>query len=142
MVRIRKAKSEEADQIKNLADSETETIGFVPKAAIREGIDQGYVLVAVVEGEVVGFQQYYHRKRDRQTTLYRKVVSKTWRDKGIGTKLTRFVLNESKRLGRDKLVLKCPVDNPSNVFHKKFGFKLIRTEEGKKRRLNIYEYRL
>jgi len=139
---IRKAVIEDLDQIKKLADAETETLGFVPRGAIRDGVEGGFVLVAVIKNKIIGFQQYYHRKKDLQTTLYRKTVAKEWRSKGIGTMLVQAVIEEARGLGKKRLLLKCPVDNSSNQFHQKFGFLLIGTEPGKKRKLNIYEYRI
>ena len=124
---IRKANESDIDQIKDLADQEKNAIGFVNRSAIIDGINQGYVFVAQISNEIIGFQQYYHRKNDLQTTLYRKAVVTEWRFKGIGTRLVDAVVEEAKNLGREKLHLKCPVDNESNEFHKRYGFKLIRT---------------
>jgi N-acetylglutamate synthase-like GNAT family acetyltransferase len=139
---VRKATTKDLPQIKKLADAETKTLGFTQRGAILDGIQAGYVFVAVRENQIIGFQQYYHRKKDLQTTLYRKSVAKEWRYKGVGTMLVNAVVDEAKKLGREKLLLRCPVDNSSNEFHKKFGFVLVRTEPGNKRKLNVYEYRL
>jgi len=142
MILIRKAIIDDLSAIKKLADLETETLGFTIQSAILEGIQMGYVFVAEIDGKIVGFQQYYHRKGDLQTTLYRKTVSKDFRSRGIGTKLVDAVVSEARELGREVLVLKCPVDNTSNEFHKHYGFVLVRIEPGKKRELNVYEYKI
>jgi GNAT superfamily N-acetyltransferase len=139
---IRKAVQDDLDQLKALADLEIETIGFTMLSVLQEGIGLGYMFVAEVSGRIVGFQQYYHRKRDRKTTLYRKVIAEPWRRKGIGSKLVNAVVDEARLLGREKLVLKCPEDNESNKFHQSYGFEIVGTEPGKRRRLNVYEYRL
>ncbi|HJR79994.1 MAG TPA: GNAT family N-acetyltransferase [Anaerolineales bacterium] len=139
---VRKAVSCDLASIKKLADCETRSLGFTVISAIVEGIELGFVFVAEVQGEVVGFQQYYHRKRDLQTTLYRKTVAKKWRRQGIATKLVDAVVEEAKKLNREVIFLKCPIDNESNKFHLRYGFKKIRVDSGKRRKLNVYEYRL
>jgi N-acetylglutamate synthase-like GNAT family acetyltransferase len=142
MIRIRKATRDDLNAIKELADSEIKTLGFTIRSAIEEGINLGYVFVAEADGQIIGFQQYYHRKKDLQTTLYRKMVSENFRHKGVARKLVDAVVKESKELGRSVLVLKCPFDNESNEFHKAYGFVLARVEPGKRRKLNVYEYQI
>ncbi len=139
---IRKATLQDLDQIKNLADSETETLGFIRRAAIIEGIELGYVFVAESNGKLIGFQQYYHRKRDLKTILYRKTVIREWRRKGVGKQLVDSVMDEAIKLGRESILLKCPIDNESNFFHQSYGFVLIGVEPGKRRKLNVYEFRI
>lgn len=139
---IRKAKKNDIEQIKEIADNETNALGFVNRKAFLEGIDNKTVFVACVGQEIIGFQQYYHRKRDQQTTLYRKAVKKEWRNQGVGTKLVDAVVKESRILGRKFLLLKCPIDNRSNIFHKKYGFQKIDTENGRRRKLNVYKFNL
>jgi ribosomal protein S18 acetylase RimI-like enzyme len=142
LVIIRKATIDDLKSIKALADQEKIALGFTFSSVIQEGIEQGYIFVAEYSGEIVGFQQYYHRKRDAVTTLYRKTVAKDWRNKGIGKMLVDEVKEEARHNGKEILRLKCPIDNASNQFHMDYGFELIRVDPGKRRKLNVYEYKI
>ncbi len=142
MIVIRKASEADLQAIKNLADREKYSLGFTRRSALEEGIRSGSIFVAEVDSQVIGFQQYYHRKSDLITTLYRKTVAHEWRNKGIGSLLVDAVVEEARQAGKELLRLKCPVDNPSNKFHQDYGFVLVRVDPGRRRKLNVYEYRI
>jgi N-acetylglutamate synthase-like GNAT family acetyltransferase len=141
-VETRKARETDLDAIKQIADSERESLGFITRATIIDAIKNGRIMVITVDKTVVGFQHYYHRKRDLQTTLYHKAVLSDMRGQGLGTILVDSVVEEAVLLGRETLLLKCPVELPSNIFHEKYGFIKIREEAGRKRRLNVWQYLL
>lgn len=135
---IRKPSIDEVGAIKRIADGNRRAIGFLRAPALKQAIKGGEVFVADWNSSVIGFQTYHHRKRDLQTTLHQKCVSTDFCRKGVGTKLVDAVVKESLRLGRTHLLLKCPVDLEANEFHRSYGFTLLKTEEGKKRRLNVW----
>ena len=141
-VSTRKAQPSDLRAIKEIADANKNELGFVTRATIEQAISDGNIMVICTGLLVVGFQHYYHRKRDKQTTLYHKAISSDYRSHKLGTTLVNSVINEAKEIGREKLILKCPANLPSNQFHLKIGFRLVRTEAGKKRSLNVYEYLL
>jgi N-acetylglutamate synthase-like GNAT family acetyltransferase len=136
---IRKAIPSDLDDIKRLAEKERFSIGFMTRATYASAIEQGNILVILLTGRLIGFQNYYHHKRDRQTTLYQKTIDINYRNQGFGRMLLEAVITESRSIGHNKLFLKCPVDLSSNEFHRKCGFKLVGQEPGVKRRLNIWE---
>ncbi len=136
----RKAVPSDLGEIKAIADAERDSFGFLTRGTIREAIEQGQIMVIVVNGNIAGFQHYYHRKRDLQTTFYHKAVRKEWRGQGLGRRLVDAVVDEARALGRAKIVLKCPVDLPSNRFHGEYGFVLVGQELGRKRKLNVWQY--
>lgn len=138
-IEVRKATLFDLDRIKFIADLERDTIGFMTKATYMKAIEMGNILVVIVDGLTVGFQSYYHRKKDLQTTLYQKAIIKEYRFEGLGKLLVDTVIEEAKSIGHQKLLLKCPVDLPSNLFHERIGFTLVRQELGKKRKLNVWE---
>jgi N-acetylglutamate synthase-like GNAT family acetyltransferase len=141
-IETRKAVETDLDTIKQIADSEKNSLGFITRATIVEAIRNGQVMVVTVNQIVVGFQHYYHRKRDLQTTLYHKAVLSDKRGQGLGIALVDAVVVEARSLGRKTLLLKCPIELPSNAFHEKYGFKKIGEEIGKRRKLNIWQYLL
>lgn len=125
-------------QIKSLAAENSDALGFVLRSALAKAIEENRIVVAEVNKRLIGFQEYYHRKRDGQTTLYHKCVSSEFRRFGVGKALVDAVVNESRIMGRQFLLLKCPEDLTSNEFHRNYGFALIRTENGKRRKLKIW----
>lgn len=138
MVVIRKATLNDINQIKIIADNNRKAIGFLRRPALKQAIENEEVFAADWDGKVIGFQTYHHRIRDLNTTLYHKCVSTNFRRKGVGTKLVDAVVKESLMMGRELLMLKCPVDLEANEFHRDYGFTLAGVEQGKKRRLNIW----
>jgi N-acetylglutamate synthase-like GNAT family acetyltransferase len=137
---IRKAIQSDLDDIKRLAEEERLSIGFLTRATYSNAINNGCILVIILDEKLVGFQNYYHRKRDRQTTLYQKTIDKQYRNQGLGRLLLKAVIEEAKSIGHNKLFLKCPIGLSSNEFHRKCGFKLIGQEPGVNRWLNLWEY--
>lgn len=137
-IKIRKGIIEDVPRIKELAEMERSAIGFMTRSTYKQAIENGQILVVMINDEVVGFQYYYHRKRDTQTTLYQKTIDKEFRHQGLAKLLVDAVINEALLLGHKTVLLKCPVGLESNEFHRKIGFSLIGQEQGKKRKLNIW----
>src|SRR5437588_10340920 len=73
------ARPEHIAGVKILADANRHIFGFVTRGAFFDAIQAGTLIVAIRDGEVVGFLRYHHRKRDLQTTLYDICVSKSER---------------------------------------------------------------
>ncbi len=137
-IEIRKGIITDLPKIKELAERERDSLGFMTKAVYEKAIEDNQIFVVLVDGQVVGFQYYYHRKRDTQTTLYQKTIDKNFRHQGLGRLLVEAVAQEAKSIGHKTILLKCPIDNESNDFHNKIGFELIGQEQGKRRKLNIW----
>lgn len=135
---IEKAKPIDLTNIKRLATQNSHALGFVLRSALSLAIDEDRLLIAKLQGKTVGFQEYYHRKRDRQTTLYHKCVDAQFRRLGIGTALVDAVVKECMLKNREYILLKCPADLVSNSFHASYGFRRVRTEPGKRRMLNVW----
>lgn len=126
------------DEIKAIADSCTKEIGFVLRPSLKESLLKGTIITVEKNNMVVGFVNFRHRMRDKQTTIYELVVSKEYRNQGLGKKLIEKLIEECIKLNRDFILLKCPEDNESNRFYKKYGFTFIKKQKGKKRDLNIW----
>jgi len=112
-------------------------LGFVNRAALEES--EAKNALEVIEG--VGFAHFHHR-RDRQTTIYSLAVLSEHQKQGWGRLLFYRVLCSAVDNGCDRIVAKCPEDLPSNTFYQRLGFTLTRIEDGKKRKLNCWEYRI
>jgi hypothetical protein len=120
------------DWIKAMADRHRAEVGFVQRAALAEGIARGEVFV--VAGQYVGLVAsgcafvHFHRRRDGWRTVY-ELCSEV---PGCGRTLLAAVPRPVR--------LKCPVDLPANGFYERVGGTLARTEPGKRRALNVWEW--
>lgn len=128
---VRQATLEDIDAIKKIADKNSQQIGFVLRPALEENCKKGNLLVAEAIGEILGFCNYNTRKKDNTNVIYEVCVDYKYRGNGIGKKL----IDNIER----PILLKCPVDNESNNFYSAYGFTLIDVEDGKKRKLNVWE---
>ncbi len=126
--------------MKKLAAENSDALGFVLRSVLAKAIEENRLVVAEAGGCLIGFQEYYHRKRDGQTTLYHKCVATAFRRRGVGKALVDAVVAESRKAGRQFLLLKCPENLPSNEFHRSYGFRLSGTEQGRRRKLNIWRF--
>lgn len=136
---IRKATLEDLDKIKELADSEVNAVGFTLRPALVESIHKNSVFVAVNDNDIIGYVAH-RKKRDLTITLSTIVVCKKERGNSIGKQLIQTLIDEAITLDMKYILLKCPVELPSNNFYKALGFKLVRTDPGKKRQLNVWQY--
>lgn len=134
---IRKATLGDLDSIKAIADRHKVELGFVRRPTLALALAGNEVLVAEVDGEVVGFVHYHHR-RDQQTTLYNIVVTRDYRQRGIGAALLATLCGEARTHHKDHIILKCPSELDANGFYADLGYSLLRTERGKHRPLNIW----
>lgn len=135
---IRKARLRDLEAIKQIADANKEAIGFVLRPALAENIRRGWVLVAEKAGVVIGFASYRHR-RDEQTTLYEICVAEGQRGNSVGRALLETLVEESQRLSKDYLRLKCPADSEANAFYASLAFEQVGKERGKNRELIQWE---
>lgn len=137
-VRVRKARVEDLDAVKALADANKASLGFVLRPALAAGIQRDWLLIAERAGQVIGFVHYRHRQ-DSQTTLYEICVDEASRRNGVGRSLVRALAVESQSLGKARIRLKSPTDLLANKFYQQLGFELVGTEHGKRRPLNVWE---
>lgn len=140
-VHVRKARAEDLDAIKALADANKASLGFVLRPALAAGIERGWLLIAERAGQVIGFVHYRHRQ-DSQTTLYEICVDEASRRNGVGRSLVQALSAESQALGKACIRLKAPVDLSANEFYQQTGFALVNVHQGKRRQLNVWEIRL
>lgn len=125
---IRKAAIWDLDAIKTIADANRKEIGFVLRPVLMAGIARGEVHCAVEDG-VVGFV-HWHMRLDGWSTIYE--IATATRGKGIGTMLLHSVPKP--------LQLKCPEGSSANAFYERNGGKLVATVDGRKRRLNVWQW--
>ncbi len=134
---IRKARETDLENIKRLADRHRQELGFVRRPALLASIKRDEIFVAENGENLIGFVEYHHR-RDEQTTLYNIVVNPEFHQKGIGRQLVQALIDESRLIKKQIILLKCPQDLESNNFYQAMNFFLHSTEDGKHRPLNVW----
>ena len=127
---------------KALADANRDIFAFITRQAFEDAHAQNGLLVAHVEGQIIGFVRYYHRKTDRQTTLYDICVAEEWRSQGVGEQLLVALIVDCTEQAREFILLKCPAHLPANQFYARKGFTLTSTQPGKHHELNVWRLSL
>jgi len=132
----RKATLTDIDAIKEIADKNRDSIGFLIRPAIEASISKSECLVNITDDKIVGFVRYHIRK-DGICKIYEIVISKEYRRRGLGKSMIRSIKLSNRRLL--PIELKCPVDLDANIFYSSIDFKLISIDRGKKRLLNTWQ---
>lgn len=136
---IAHAMEEEIGAIKALVDAHKQELGFVTRPALLESIRRGELLVCrETQGTIAGIVHFRLRKDD-QVTLYNLVVLPSHRRNGIAHRLVDALSDLAKEHRKQFIVLRCPELLSANSFYQHYGFKLATQEEGKHRRLNVWQ---
>ncbi len=138
---ISKAKHpSDVDVVKRIADQHRAELGFHARQAYVDSLNKGELLIAKIADQIVGFTRYHHR-RDNRTTLYEIAISPTARDKGIGRKLIKALIEDCQCVSSRYLRLSCPVELPANRFYEAVGFikSTRRSRRGRSRPLFEWE---
>ena len=134
---VRKAIEADLLHVKRLADAHRHELGFVLLPSLREQIERGEMLVAVLGDDLIGFVDY-HRRKDGQITLYHIAVDPAAQHQGVGYALVGALEGVARATNSSRIALKCPVDLPANQFYQGYGFRLGETLNGRKRPLNVW----
>lgn len=134
---IRAAVPEDKNALLNIAHQYRSELGYVHPVALMEHIQRGTVYVAEWSGQVAGFVDFHTPQRAANkgySVVYHIAVHRDFTRKDIGRALLYAVPCPIR--------LKCTQDNPANKFYEAAGMRLVGTETGKKRGLNVWEMRL
>jgi ribosomal protein S18 acetylase RimI-like enzyme len=140
-VMVRFAAVDDVPAVKAIADRHRHELGFVPAAALVEAAQERRLMVAVLDGKVVGFV-HFRCCRDGHATIYEIAVLPECRRQGVGRALVEAVCKEAALRGCVVLQLKCPINLPANEFYRRTGFTEAGIEEGKRRPLRLWQKRL
>ena len=146
-ITIRPARESDVEGAKRVAEACRRELGFANIAILRTAQSNGWLLVAAewnFEGNserIIGFANF-RIKKDRNCTLYEIAVQKEHRGKGIGKRLLSKLIRMVHVAGGELIRLKCPEELQANAFYEKNRFELVKIEEGKKRRLNVWQYQI
>ena len=137
----RRATLSDLDNLLLCAKGLSDELGFVRRVEVEEAIRREEVWMALSLDTPLGFL-HYHRRRDGWVTVYLLAVRKEARGLGVGSTLLEILQEWARGMGCQGLRLKCPEDLKSNQFYSRVGWRLIQTEPGRKRALNVWIYPL
>ena len=125
------------NEIIALADSETSSLGFLSKQALRDGIERGKMLVFLdrssEKNKLVAYLLYSgvfpHAKIQQIATI------KSYRQRGVASALIRALVAELERINFMTVQANIAADRAAALaFYKKNGFERVRTQKGGKAR--------
>lgn len=113
----------------------------------KEKIDKkGNFLVSLFDDKIVGFANYGLNKKNMNDSIgeiYAIYILSEYQKSGIGSKLFNQTINLLKDDYKN-IIVSCLLENPSNLFYKKMGGKLIDNcefvLENEKYTENVYEF--
>jgi len=137
VVTARAAGTDDLPGIKVLVDSHRHELGFVPRPALQQAIERGWLYVAESAEVLVGMIDWWAR-RDGVVVLYNVVVAPAARGRGAGGLLLDTMIHWARARNAVAIQLKCPLDLPANEFYRHHRFTLTDQEPGKRRPLNCW----
>lgn len=149
---LHEAEEDDIVEIKKITNSarNRKAFGFIMRpvllAAIHERRKNGkasrqLLIVARTRGKVAGFFRLYHR-RDGISTLHEIGVREDLQRRGIGEKMLRRAIKESRAFGQHTIRLSTTRDSAANGYYPRFGFVISGTARGRVRELNIHSLSL
>ncbi|MFA5377868.1 MAG: GNAT family N-acetyltransferase [Dehalococcoidia bacterium] len=128
---IRRATTNDLDAIPAIVRQWPDELAFVRRLSLDRGLIERSLFVAEHDQQVIGFV-LYHARRDGWNTIYDIATRKEFTGAGIGRALLYAVPAPIR--------LKTTTDNErANRFYAGAGMTMVRTEQGRKRALNVWE---
>jgi len=127
LVRRLDPRSNERDQVLRLYRANSGTLGFLPKGAMDEYVDEGCVLVAIVDQVVVGYVAY--RISGISAKIVHLCVDSDARGKGIARLLSEELFRETADVQDVRLL--CREDYALTDFWPRLGFVCANEKPGR-----------
>lgn len=88
---------------------------FLCPLGIKAAIRRKQMIVAIVEGQVVGAFRFYRKKTQNKISLYQFAISRVYRGQGLLKKML-------KTINDVPIVALCPTDSTFNEYYYKSGW--------------------
>ncbi|NJL03538.1 MAG: GNAT family N-acetyltransferase [Chloroflexaceae bacterium] len=137
-VHISHATVTDIDACKTIADQHRNVLGFLTRAVFTEAAERQRLLVAAIDGQIVGFVRFNHRVRGTETAIYDICTNRQIQGRGVGRALVVALAAECRQCHRETIALRCPEGSPANNFYTHMGFQQEAVEKGKHRRLIVW----
>mgnify|MGYP000844613663 CR=1 FL=1 len=124
-VTFRKAVEEDHVALVKLAKTSKYTKDFSNRVMFSSPLvyEKGWIAVAEVKGQIVGFSCVRHKTRWPETVLYFIIIDEAYRSLKIGEKLIEYVMNDGPHTSMRLNVMK---DNEAaKRFYDRLGFNVV-----------------
>ena len=108
------------DQVKNLGDKNSKTIGFFPGGAFDRAADDNLIILAIKDGVLLGYLMYREVKRDNTVSITHLCIDDRYRKKGVAKQLFNSLKNKMSLM--NGIFLKCRKDYKLDSFWQGLGF--------------------
>ncbi len=140
---IRMATQDDIVRCKEIVDKHRNVFGFLSRPIFQDAAERRRLLVALDSNQnVLGFVRFNHRVRGTETALYDICVDHSFQWQGIGRALISALVEECIKVPRFSIILRCPEGLPSNDFYQHIGFRQAGIEQGKRRNLVVWRYKI
>jgi len=125
------------DSIREAADSERNSFGFLPPDAYREFVEQRRAVAAVTEsGDLIGYSLF--GGAGSQAKIFQTYVSPNYRGHSVGTHLLKSVFSRLENSAYLSVVANVSSHlDIANQFYEKIGFDVIRIKQAKTKNRHI-----
>jgi predicted N-acetyltransferase YhbS len=98
--------------------------GTIPRDALAGAVDRGTVMVAELDGEVVGWALF--SRVGKELCLGQISVLRAAGGRGVGARLMEVAISSARAMGEATLVLNTQRDVPWNApWYERFGFEVV-----------------
>ena len=118
-----------------------EALGFIPRQALAEKIEQGRVWLASENGEPAGFLHHGTLARP-EVRIFQAAVQYDVRRRHLGLALVADLVRRAQAAGARAVSLRCLSFLEANDFWSAAGFELVTAEPGAKGTLNVWGLQL
>lgn len=109
-----------------------EELGFIMRKSIEQAEARNELFVTSAGAAMVW------NRRDTQTTIH-AICSE---EPGQGSRLLQLIVSDCRARGQTCLVAKCVASLPADRWYARRGFVVLRSEPGKWRPLNVWQFTL
>jgi hypothetical protein len=125
----------------HLQKKHADAVGFIPRMALREKIEQGRIWLARENGEPAGFLHHGSLARP-EVRIFQAAIQYDARRRYLGLEMVCHLLRLASDARARGVSLRCLSFLEANEFWDAAGFKLLTTEPGAKGTLNVWVKRL
>ena len=108
------------EQVVELGDANSATLGHLPYAVFEEAAESGCLLAAARDGEVVGYALFALRSRRHEVSLTHLCVRDSERGQGTARSLVEEIAR--RHAARRGIRLRCRIDYPAHHMWPQLGF--------------------
>ena len=136
---IRLGVAPDAERCQQIARANKGAFGFIRRVWLEEAAAKRRLLVAELDGTIVGFVHFNHTRYGPHSSIYEIAVDPAVHGQGIGSAMLAWLKQDAWEHERRAILLRCPVGLPANDWYqrRRFVWQGLKGVEGK-RSVNIW----